>query len=217
MRTDDDPTATPTDTDPRLLVLHLLRLGGFVAADRVARGTGLDVDVVTGVLETARTDGLATERSGRISGWVLTPDGRAAHAALLAGELEQRGAQAAVEEANTAFLALNEPFKALCTRWQMLPDGSINDHGDAAYDASVVEDLGPVHERVVALTAQLAGALPRYDRYPRAFTAARERLLAGDRKAFAAPLSESYHDAWMELHQDLLSTLGRERSAADGH
>ena len=30
------------------------------------------------------------------------------------------------------------------------------------------------------------------------------------------PLSDSYHDVWMQLHEDLLLTLGRDRSTADG-
>ncbi|MFC4948263.1 MarR family transcriptional regulator [Pseudonocardia sp. GCM10023141] len=204
-------------TDSRLLVLHLLRLTGFVAAERIARDTGLTGVEVVAVLDGASSAGHATERTGRISGWTLTAAGRAAHAALLAEELEQRGARADVEVADRAFVTLNEPFKVVCSRWQLRPDGTVNDHQDPSYDAAVVAELEPVHEQVVALTTRLAAALPRFGRYPRAFAAARERLLAGDRRAFAAPLSESYHDAWMELHQDLLSTLGRERSTADGH
>jgi hypothetical protein len=35
--------------------------------------------------------------------------------------------------------------------------------------------------------------------------------MAGDRAAFTAPLVESYHTVWFELHQDLLLTLGRQR------
>ena len=204
-------------TDPRLLVLHTLRLGGFVAADKIAARSSLDADVVAAVLDRAGADGLAIERSGRISGWVLTPAGRTEHASLLAAELDRLDARAAVERADLAFVALNEPFKTLCTRWQLRPDGTVNDHSDDAYDRAVVADLGPVHEQVSALTAELAGTLPRFGRYPHAFAEAHRRLLDGDRRAFAAPLAESYHDAWMELHQDLLSTLGRERAAADGH
>lgn len=215
MSTDNDVTLD--STDPRLLVLHTLRLSGFAPAERIARGAGLDEPTVAEILQKAQAEGQATERSGRISGWVLTPEGRSEHAALLAAELEERNARAATEEANSAFLELNEPFKELCSRWQMRPDGSINDHSDQTYDAEVVAELGPLHHKVVALTSRLAETLPRFGRYPRAFSAARERLTSGDTKAFAAPLSESYHDAWMELHQDLLSTLGRERSAADGH
>lgn len=210
-------TPTTTDTDPRLLVLHLLRLGGFVAADRLAARSDLSEADVAAVLEQAAADGLANERSGRISGWMLTKDGRSEHATLLADELERLGARTAVEEANTAFLALNQPFKELCTRWQLRPDGTANDHTDPAYDKAVVDDLTPVHEQVVAITSAVALSVPRFGRYPRAFSGARNRLVAGEQRAFAAPLAESYHDAWMELHQDLLSTLGRERAGADGH
>lgn len=200
-----------------LLVLHTLRLGGFVAADRVAARTGLPAGTVTEVLDRAAADGHAKERNGRISGWMLTPAGRETHAALLAAELESLDARAAVEEADEAFVGLNQPFKELCTRWQLRPDGSPNDHTDATYDRAVVEDVEPVHRDVVALTEQLATVVPRFAYYRRAFEAARRRLRDGDPRAFAAPMSESYHDTWMELHQDFLSTLGRERTTADGH
>ncbi|WP_103382465.1 hypothetical protein [Pseudonocardia dioxanivorans] len=205
-----------TAHDPRLLVLHGLRLAGFAPAERLGRSTGLG-DTVDDVLRAAEAEGLVAERTGRISGWTLTAAGRAAHAELVAAEVTARDARSAVERADDAFLQLNEPFKELCARWQLRPDGSVNDHTDEAYDDAVVADLELVHGPVVALTGELAGTLPRFGRYPRAFTAARERLRGGDRKAFAAPLSESYHDAWMELHQDLLVTLGRQRSTADGH
>lgn len=200
-----------------LLVLHTLRLGGFVAADRVAARTGLAAPAVATVLEKAAADGLARERNGRISGWMLTPAGRAEHAALLAAELESLDARAAVEAADEAFVALNQPFKELCTRWQLRPDGSPNDHSDAVYDRAVVDDLDPVHDGVTALTTRLAAVVTRFGHYPDAFAAARRRLRDGDTRAFAAPMAESYHDTWMELHQDFLSTLGRERSTADGH
>ena len=207
-------TTPPTSPLP---VLHALRLSGFAAPDRVAEIAGLDEPTATTLLGQAQADGLVMERNGRISGWLLTKDGRAAHATLLAEEVAASEALPAVEEADSGFLALNEPFKELCSRWQLRPDGSPNDHTDPAYDAAVVADLEPVHERVVAITDTLAQALPRFGRYPRAFAAARDRLVAGDGSAFAKPLSGSYHDVWMELHQDLLSTLGRERSAVDGH
>jgi hypothetical protein len=204
-------------TDQRLLVLHTLRLRGFVDSDTVAQRTGVDAATVAELLEQARADGHVVERSGRISGWVLTPDGRAAHAGLLADELAERGCRSEVELANESFLALNEPFKEICTRWQLRPDGSPNDHGDAAYDAAVVADLGGLHPQAVAVTAGLAELLPRFGHYETGFTEALARLRHGDTRALAAPLAASYHDYWMELHQDLLSTLGRERSTADGH
>jgi hypothetical protein len=204
-------------TDQRLLVLHTLRLRGFVDSDTVAHRTGVDAVTVADILEQARTGGHVVERSGRISGWILTPDGRAAHAGLLADELAERGCRSEVELANESFLALNEPFKQICTRWQLRPDGSPNDHGDAAYDTAVIADLEALHPQAVAVTAELAEFLPRFGHYEAGFTAALARLRDGDTRALAAPLAASYHDHWMELHQDLLSTLGHERSTADGH
>ncbi len=208
---------TRQEIDPTLLVLHTLRLAGFVTADKVADRTGLDDATVTAELGRSAEAGLAKERTGRISGWMLTPDGRREHARLLAAELDHSDARAQVERAEETFLELNKPFKEICTRWQLLPDGSANDHTDAAHDESVIAELGALHPRAVALTDDLADALPRFGRYGRDLTAALERLRAGERTAFAAPLSASYHDVWMEMHQDLMSTLARERSAADGH
>jgi hypothetical protein len=204
-------------TDQRLLVLHTLRLRGFVDSDTVAQRTGVDGATVADILEQARTDGHVVERSGRISGWILTPDGRSAHARLLADELAESGCRSEVELANEAFLALNEPFKEICTRWQLRTDGSPNDHGDAAYDAAVVADLAMLHPQAVAVTAGLAEIFPRFDHYEAGFTAALARLRDGDTRALGAPQAGPGHDHWMELHQDLLSTLGRERSRADGH
>ena len=206
-----------TTTTNDLLVLHTLRLAGFATVDKVVRRTGLD----TGTVETMLTDAagreLVKERTGRMAGWMLTPDGRTEHARLLAAELDSSGARAAVEQAEQNFLELNQPFKEICSRWQLRPDGSPNDHSDADYDRSVVSELVALHPRAVDLTTELARILPRFARYSRDLDAARERVEAGETAAFAAPLQDSYHDVWMELHQDLMSTLGRERSAADGH
>lgn len=206
-----------TTTSPELLVLHTLRLSGFVDAPAVARRTGLDQGTVDAVLASAAGAGRVKERTGRVAGWTLTADGRSEHARLLAAELDASGARPAVERAEERFLELNQPFKEICSRWQLRPDGTPNDHSDAAYDRGVVDELGALHPRAVEVTAELAGSLPRFGRYPRDLAAAWERVDAGEVKAFAAPLQASYHDVWMELHQDLMSTLGRERGTADGH
>ena len=41
-------------------------------------------------------------------------------------------------------------------------------------------------------------------------------MRAGDPAGFARPLTNSYHDVWMELHEDLLVSLDLTRSGADG-
>jgi len=63
----------------------------------------------------------------------------------------------------------------------------------------------------------LSAGLSRFRDYQDRLDAALDRLAAGDAAAFATPMSASYHCVWMELHQDLLLTLGRERDDADGH
>ena len=38
---------------------------------------------------------------------------------------------------------------------------------------------------------------------------------AGDHQWFTRPLIDSYHTVWFELHEDLLSTLGKERASEE--
>ena len=46
-------------------------------------------------------------------------------------------------------------------------------------------------------------------------TSALSRVESGDRDGFTRPLANSYHDIWMELHEDLLTGLKLARTAAD--
>ncbi len=45
------------------------------------------------------------------------------------------------------FLPVNHALRELCTAWQLRPDGTPNDHTDAAYDATVRDRLDDVDER----------------------------------------------------------------------
>ena len=47
--------------------------------------------------------------------------------------------------------------------------------------------------------------------------AALARLHAGDKDWFTKPLIDSYHTVWFQLHEDLLTTLGIERSQEGAH
>ncbi|MFC4948273.1 MarR family transcriptional regulator [Pseudonocardia sp. GCM10023141] len=201
-------------TEPRLLVLHILRLRGLAAGAAIAGGTGLPAAQVTGLLAELVDAGLVKERGGRLPGFALTPEGRAAHAAGIGEDLSP-AERADVETGYSGFLPLNTTFKQLCTDWQLRGPEEPNDHTDAGYDAAVVERLATLH---VAVAPVLAGVrVERFDGYPPRFAAALRRVQDGDRTAFARPLADSYHDAWMELHEDFLLSLGRTREAADGH
>ena len=202
---------TTAVSDPGLLVLHALRLKGFAETAIVAVRAGLDDDEAGRHLEKAAAAGHVTHRDGRISGWALTPDGRARHAELIAAELDASGARPQIEAAYHAFLGCNQELLAVCTDWQ-LRDGARNDHGDAGYDAAVVARLAAVDAAVQPTCANLAASLRRFCDYGPRLADALDKVEAGEHDWFAKPMIDSYHTVWFELHEDLLTTLGIERS-----
>jgi hypothetical protein len=204
-------------SEPRFLVLHGLRLKGFAEAGPVADGAGLAVDDVEAALQALAGEGLVSRREGRISGWSLTPDGRVEHRRLLGDELDASGAKAVVDDAYRRFLEVNPELLAVCTAWQLRPEGDasvLNDHSDADHDRRVVERLVAVDEAVRTITADLERQLERFGRYGPRLGAAVERALAGDGDWITKPIIDSYHTVWFELHEDLLCTLGIERGEA---
>ncbi|HEX6422741.1 MAG TPA: hypothetical protein VFZ79_04635 [Acidimicrobiales bacterium] len=203
-------------SEPRLLVLHGLRLKGVARPDALAAAVGLPAREVGARLRALAGEGLVERRTGALDGWILTPAGRAEHGRLVAGEVDAAGAREAVTGAYRRFRALNAAVLDACSRWQVRDlRGRLvrNDHGDAAYDAAVVDDLGRLHRRAQPLLHDLAGALDRYRPYGPRLRHALDRVRAGDADWFARPGMPSYHTVWFELHQDLLSTLGLDRSA----
>ena len=201
----------PRSSDTRLLVLHGLRLKGFAEPEAVADLTGLAHDDVVKHLDALRDEGLVVHREGRLTGWQLTAPGRAEQERLLAEEVDDLGVRAAIEDAYRRFLALNGELLDVCTAWQ-LRDDVINDHADAVYDAGVVDRLHVLHAKVEPILAALEATLDRYDGYRDRLADSLAKLRAGDTDWFTKPLIDSYHTVWFQLHEDLLNTLGMERS-----
>ena len=196
--------------------MHGLRLKGVASAEAVADAAGLPEGEVRALLDGLASDGLAEERGGLLPGWTLTPAGRAAHERLLAREAEANAVRARIEGAYGRFRELNPAVLDVCSRWQVREvDGRPvrNDHCDPAYDAAVVRDLAAIHRDTEPVCERLASALDRYRPYGRRLDHALERVRAGDTDYIAKPLIPSYHTVWFELHQDLLTTLGIDRSA----
>jgi DNA-binding MarR family transcriptional regulator len=207
--------STPADV-AATSVLHALRVKGFAETDVLAEVLHLDDVAVVRALEAFAAEGLVTRKQGvEVSGWVLTPQGRAEHEKRLADELDAAGARPRVEAGYTAFTALNPVVLQVCTDWQ-LRDGALNAHDDTAYDAEVVDRLASVHERALDMLHDLAAALPRFQGYAARLQHAVDHVLAGRREWFDKPMIDSYHSVWFELHEDLLATLGLERSTETG-
>jgi hypothetical protein len=216
------PAAVAYRSDPELLVLTVLRVASFPSTDVVVERTDVGRDEADAVLTDLRDRELARFRDGALSGWFLTPAGRAAASDELRAELEAAGAGPVVRSSYDEFLALNQELLHVCTDWQLLGgEGSteLNDHRDAAYDAIVISRLAAVHDKVGPILADLADALERFAGYESRLGFALERVqrgaAGGDDWAdwFTKPTIDSYHTVWFELHENLLATLGIERSS----
>jgi hypothetical protein len=198
-------------SEERFLVLHGLRLRGFGEPGPIAAVVGLEEDVVANHLAKLQAEDLVLRRDGRLAGWALKPLGREEQERLARLDLAAAGAGTVVREGYERFLAVNAELLGVCTDWQVR-DGVPNDHADAGYDAAVIGRLRAIDDAIRPVVADLAEALDRYRHYAPRFAAALARLEAGELEWFTKPLIDSYHTIWFELHEDLLSTLGLERS-----
>ena len=198
-------------SEPRFLALHGVRLKGFAEAAAIAAAVGLDEATVEEQLAKLQAEELVVHREGRLAGWALTAAGRAEQQQLAAADADAAGATGVVRDAYERFLARNGELLAICTDWQVRK-GAPNDHSDAAYDADVLDRLEAVHEAVVPVLDDLRAALDRYSLYAPRLAAALANVRRGELEFVTKPLIDSYHTIWFELHEDLLSTLGIERS-----
>lgn len=197
-------------TDCRFLTLHALRIRGFATASLIADMCALSETDVSAELDALASDELAVYRAPR-SRWQITPAGRAAPLELLDNE---RAAVdlTALRSTYGSFLALNDDFKTICADWQ-LRGGEINDHTDRAYDEQVVQRLLELDDRAQPLVTGFADVLARFRPYAPRLRRSRTHVEEGDVRMIAGVMCGSYHDVWMELHEDLLITQGISRAA----
>ena len=198
-----------------LVVLHALRLKGFADAATLAGSLQRPDDDVASVLRELEQAGLVLYREGRLTGWALTAAGRQRHRDAVAGELGAEGVRGRIEDVYRRFLPVNRELLTVCTDWQMRQvDGRhvLNDHSDAGYDRRVLARLDRVDAAGRPLCAELGQVLVRDAAYGTRLANALDRVHEGDYDWFTKPVIDSYHTVWFELHEDLLSTLGIERS-----
>jgi hypothetical protein len=201
--------------DTQFVVLHALRLKGLAETQAVSTALGLPAADVDATLAALADAALVWRRDGRLSGWSLTDQGRCLHDDSLAAEVERLGVRARVEPVYRRFLPLNREVLAVCTDWQMhVEDGRtvLNDHSDRPRDKAVLDRLTAVHAEAEPPLRELAEAAPWMAEYGGRLGKALALVQAGDFDWFTTPVIDSYHTVWFELHEDLLSTLGIERS-----
>lgn len=193
-----------------LLVLHAVRLAGFANTGAVADRVDSPTHLVGNALRDLEGGGLIEHmRFSDTGGWILTEAGRLRDGELLRQELENSGAGPVLWSTIESFeRSANARLVRVVTDWQL--------HSAAERMDSVVEvmrELTDLADDLHGLMVDLVGLLPRFGRYPRQFSAAVARARAGDHEWVAGVGRLSGHTVWAELHQDLLSSLGRDRSA----
>ena len=188
-------------------LLQVLCIKGRAKPDSLA--AAVDVDVAA-VIEQCEEAGLVENTK---LGYRVTDIGRSRADERYATERLVAGP--VIEDVYEAFLPINDQVKQIVTDWQLREvDGAmvLNDHQDAAYDARVIARLRDLDGEVAAALARLSAALPRFDGYARRLRRALDAISAGDHTMVAAPIKDSYHTVWFELHEELLVLSGRQRT-----
>jgi hypothetical protein len=199
------------DSEARFRVHHALRIKGFVKVENVVELAGLPEEEVLDHLQAMQQEGYTNFREAR-GLWQLTPDGREAHSVALEEDVCRPGFREGLAVKYDRFLEMNEVFKALCADWQ-LRNGETNDHSDPAYDDGCIKRLGALDDEAQPICHSFGEVAKRFDGYAARLTGSRIALENGDQRMFTGVMCGSYHDVWMELHEDLLLTQGIDRVA----
>ena len=198
-------------SDPQFRVHHALRIKGFAKVDHLSPLAGLPEDEVTSHLEFMKASGLTHFREVRAL-WQLTPAGREAHTSVLIIDIGRPGFREGIAKPYPDFLTLNEAFKALCGDWQ-LRDGAPNDHSNVGYDRAVVERLTALNKNAEEITREFGRVAERFVGYVDRLNECQREVVGGAHNMFTGVMCGSYHDVWMELHEDLILSQGISRSA----
>jgi hypothetical protein len=206
---------------PELLALHGVRILGAATPGEVAARFGLDPDEVSEHLLDAEARGWVRRYAfdGRTT-WSMTDRGRVENERQLAEELDAVGARRVATDAHAAFLPLNRRLGTACTRWQIRPQPwdrmAANDHTDWAWDEQVRRSFTSLGDALDRVLSPLVQVLPRFDGHVDRYRAALARVDRGERAWVDAPDRPSLHIVWIQVHEDLLATLGVERGTDDG-
>ena len=206
------PAASTVD----LLTLHAVRIKGLVDDRAVAERFDLDQSEVSDLLLDFQAYGWITRVDfDGTGGWTLTEAGRDRNQRQLAAELSATGTRGAVRAAHHAFRPRNARLQRACTDWQLRPTArdplAANDHFDASWDREVLEKLDVIDAELADIVADLSAALTRFHGYDERFNEALVRVQSGEEAWVSGVGVDSCHTIWMELHEDLLASLGLER------
>jgi pyruvate,orthophosphate dikinase len=192
-------------------VLRGLMIKGLVTPEALAVTLAGAPDKIGELIDGLVAEDLAETTAGAFR---LTGEGRLRALDVFAADRDRCGGEEACVAALDRFLLLDCRLKDLVTAWQVRDAANqvFNDHTDAAYDASILEQLGALHGDVVEWLTPFGTKLGRMAAYRERLERALARARDGDQKFVASPRVDSYHTVWFELHEDLIRLSGRRRS-----
>ena len=204
------------DSTPELLILHAIRLLGFANSDAIAARAGSSAAEAARVLDEADGHGWVQHLAfADLEGWSLTDTGRAENERQLAAERQFADPDNTIVAVYRDFLPLNMRLVRAVTEWQINPTGddkfAPNDHGDAAWDERVLNELTTLGTELAPLVQRLTDVLTRFNGYAERYRAALRRAVNGEPDWIDKTDVDSCHRVWFQLHEDLVSTLGIDR------
>jgi hypothetical protein len=184
------------------LALNCIYLKKIASVRAVSEATGQDEATVRGHLAEPIAAGLVVEVGPGM--FMLSEDG----VRSVLGEYAERyapiRADGWIAEWYQRFESVNGQFLSAITACQQ-------DSGDPARTEKVIKLV----ERQVRALESVSARIPRYASYARRFAQAIDRLDAGDKRYLVNPDVDSIHNIWFELHEDILTVLGRPRDVAE--
>lgn len=205
---------------PELLVLHAVRLVGFGDSALVAERARTSHDEALRMLREAERAGWVQHFAfADLAGWSLTESGKTENERQLAAERADADPDGAIAAVYRQFLPLNARLLRAVTDWQIRPTETDrfapNDHSDRAWDARVLAELVALGGELSPLIERLSTVLARFDGYTTRFESALDKAKSGQHEWIDKTDVDSCHTAWFQLHEDLVATLGIDRSSED--
>lgn len=204
--------SSPVLAKPEYDVLNVVALKKMATPSAVAHVTGQAPDEVDRVMADLSGQGLVV-----IAGGAALPTNEA-EPALKSSASEHYAdvrTDPSVGHLVERFETVNSQFLTAMSSWQQISIGDrkvTNDHSDSDYDQKVLSQLEKLTQRLLPLLDALAGHDPRFRRYPQRFDAAMDGVDGGRQELVSSATEDSIHNIWHEFHEDLLRTLGRERT-----
>lgn len=193
-------------------VLNVVALKKMATAPTIAEVCDRSTGEVEAVLDRLAGAGLVVVAAGS----ALPTD--EAEPTLAAGAAQHYAAVRAdpdVAELVDRFETVNAQFLTTMSSWQQIDVGGrkvSNDHSDSEYDDKVIGRLDKLVQRLGGLIDVLAGHDARFRVYSTRFGTAMDGIDGGRHELVSSPTADSVHNIWFEFHEDLLRTLGRERT-----